>query len=1178
MNLSLYTTSYNSETASLASRHHSHYAARHWSSIFDERIYEICNIVHPGLPIELDAVEHIRKFLEQIVKEIAEQRATSVVEVDKYARKLFSNGLQSVMKDAWDNMHAQQQRAKFQKPPKQVLVNQHKLAGFIREVLGYREKEKKDKEKREVERIASYIYYACESLTEDILRLTGNYVKNIRNSEQKITLQNLDVALCADRALMELRIKLKNEEEAESPGGFGFLAEFDDYVAEQVDETAQAVGHGPNVTPDTYESVGVEFLRDERRFIRELNRINVFRRRLESVLIDEDKCLLQCLFGNLNDIYELALKIERTLEDAIEMNDTPCIGMGIWDLAETYEFDAYTSYIVRDDEKGELAAMTTCISHTIESLLRSPRCESLFKGGDMCFNSSFDGPSFRLAVQYVLPQLLHTPILHFFQYVEYINKLLRLTKNDEDRVELNNCKNALMSVRTAIDVQCNELPELKSIITSHIEQLTRGEKIYNVQRFHEIQSTIDGFSGSPIGKTCSEIIKEGDLQMIRPSLTYSTDITKKQKWKTDRFLFLFDQLLLICKRHRNMVKFKERLPVHLLDVFDAAESEGIQHSFKLASRDNTCLPRTYHFICKSAEEKRAWMGVLVMVTTKSVLDRILDNYEKEEAKRIPLLIPSPEQYRFAEPDSEENISFEDYTSSSGIPVIKNGTVLKLVERLTYHSYTDSKYIQTFLISYRSFCTPSDFFELLIERFNVPIPSKLPLSHDKRGGPLAGRYDTVQSHGLSASSYSPLYEQSFQRFRKEYERPVQLRVLSVINQWVKFHWHDFDCDPVLLEKLDNFLQKCIDPREKLTKQHKKFCKTILTTMDKRLKSPPATDSTEKQEGHVNTAFVYGEDGQPPAYANDGATSRTFSPKKPETVWHTATKGDVDVYDLLTLHPLEIGRQLTLLHFDLYRAIKPIELVGAAWTQHDKNRRSPQLLKLTNHSTLLTYWVSRSIVETESLEERVAMFNRVLEVMSVFEELHNFTGLVAFISALNSACIHRLSWCWDKLDNEKQKSYNRFVTLCGPRWTEMQKRLQTINPPCIPFFGHYLNNIFFFELGNSTFVKSPGPKSKEPINMDDPNSKRVLVSFLKCRRISDIIREIQMYQNEPYPLQLEPTIRLRNFRTPPLATQHKAVALLMLKICLTASQQRLFHFRYGTVCRYSPGETFTQLQIY
>jgi son of sevenless-like protein len=110
--------------------------------------------------------------------------------------------------------------------------------------------------------------------------------------------------------------------------------------------------------------------------------------------------------------------------------------------------------------------------------------------------------------------------------------------------------------------------------------------------------------------------------------------------------------------------------------------------------------------------------------------------------------------------------------------------------------------------------------------------------------------------------------------------------------------------------------------------------------------------------------------------------------------------------LTLHPLEIGRQVTLLHFSLYKVIKPIELVDAAWMKQEKYQRSPQLLKLIDHSTKFTYWIAKSIVETESLEERVEMMSRVLEIMMVFEELNNFSGIVAFYSALNSSSVFRL----------------------------------------------------------------------------------------------------------------------------------------------------------------------------
>ena len=42
--------------------------------------------------------------------------------------------------------------------------------------------------------------------------------------------------------------------------------------------------------------------------------------------------------------------------------------------------------------------------------------------------------------------------------------------------------------------------------------------------------------------------------------------------------------------------------------------------------------------------------------------------------------------------------------------------------------------------------------------------------------------------------------------------------------------------------------------------------------------------------------------------------------------------------------------------------------------------------------------------------ISLSSMTFQVMSVFEELHNFTGLVAFLSALNSSCVHRLSWCW------------------------------------------------------------------------------------------------------------------------------------------------------------------------
>ncbi|KJH49616.1 RasGEF domain protein [Dictyocaulus viviparus] len=1103
-----------------------------WANLFVERIYQLCGTVHPGMAIDHDAVLHIRDLINQIINEILEQKLTSVVDLDKAARKLLPVSCHWIAKDAWDAMynHAISSR-KFHSGRFGVARLPHdlhcKMAMIIKDSLG-KEKEKKDREKdKEIDKMACYLIAICEGVSEDIMKWTGNYVKNIRDSDMKINLQNLKIALSADKALMQLCNSLRNDDEDQSPGSF--LSNFYEFDLDDSDNEKEQ----KNIS---YESIASDFLKEERLYLRGLNQVNVFRRRLETVLQDEDKIYLRLLFGNLSEIHELTVKMERTLEDSIEMSDSPCIGMGIWELAEAYEFDGYVAYMKRGREDEPEVVLTQVIMKAIDDLLENKKYQSLFGSDDRSYSISLDGPTFCLAMKYVLPNLLYSPLLHFFRYVEYVNKLLKHSWNDEDRTELQNSKLYLTTVGNQLEQMFDH--DDMAAIKSRSEVFNRFDsRISQLSRLQEIQRSIEGFEGNPIVKFNRDFIKEGDLQMIRPSLTFSPDIIRKGRWKTERHIFLFDHLLVFCKKHKTY-KFKERITVNLMDIVDIKDNDVLRHSFRLESREKPYTTRTFTMICRSAEEKMDWMSALVTVNTKSILDRVLDGYEKEEAKRIPLIIPGPDQYRFAEPDSEENISFEDYTSSSGIPVVKNGTVLKLVERLTYHQYTDNKYVQTFLISYRSFCTPSELLEMLIERFNVPVPNKLIQNQEMRGGPLAGRYDTVQSHGLSGGSiFSAYSEQSYQRFRKEYERPIQRRVLSVLYQWVKNHWYDFENDPTLLEALERFLQTSCE--QKLTNQHKKFCKNIINLIEKKQKQ-------QEVDGHVYTAF-------------DFENTSTFQPKKPEPVWHAVKQGDVANYDLLTLHPLEIGRQLTLLHFDLYRAIKPIELVGAAWTKHDKYRRSPQLLKLTDHSTLLTYWVSRSIVETESLEERVAMFTRVLEVMSVFEELHNFTGLVAFQSALNSACVHRLSWCWERLDHEKVKTYDRFAKLCEPRYIEMQKRIQSINPPCVPFFVaichrskdqiyssaqhnlcednragcHYLSNIFFFEAGNSTFVKSPGGTSSEIPRQDaydqqspSASNKKVLVQFLKCRRISDLIREIQMYQNQPYALQVEKSIRVRH----------------------------------------------------
>ena len=172
----------------------------------------------------------------------------------------------------------------------------------LQEVLGY----KVDNQ------VTLYIVAVLEYIAADILKLTGNYVKNIKH--QEITLQDIKVAMCADKVLMDM-----------------FFQDDDDALP-MGEEEQNYIRRGSL----TYEGIVKDLILEETQYMRDLNMIiKVFRSRFAQ-LFPRSKDL-EVIFSNIIDIQELTANLLGSLEDTIEVTEqdaVPYVGTCFEDLVE----------------------------------------------------------------------------------------------------------------------------------------------------------------------------------------------------------------------------------------------------------------------------------------------------------------------------------------------------------------------------------------------------------------------------------------------------------------------------------------------------------------------------------------------------------------------------------------------------------------------------------------------------------------------------------------------------------------------------------------------------------------------------------------------------------------------------------------------------------------------------
>ncbi|ORX83849.1 ras GEF [Anaeromyces robustus] len=346
-------------------------------------------------------------------------------------------------------------------------------------------------------------------------------------------------------------------------------------------------------------------------------------------------------------------------------------------------------------------------------------------------------------------------------------------------------------------------------------------------------------------------------------------------------------------------------------------------------------------------------------------------------------------------------------SKEGLQVMA-GTVPKLIEHLTDNSENNSDFLDTLLLTYRSFITPVELFNELVARFNC-LPPDNPTEDDLL------YYDKMKL-------------------------PVQQRVIKTLRWWVHYHWQDFSFSYQLSENLNNFVKQLKEySEENKTDVFKEDMDDIQDIIDRELKS------YEKKWDHYKTLH---------AQKSKNLMDSVLTKFDEETIAKQLCLHDFELFK--NIHPIEYLNAI-------WKAKKSDD-------EENDEDNTPNLDFFISRFDKESYWVATEICVIPELKKRIQMLKKWILTANECIKNNNFFSFFSIVAGLNLTPVSRLKKTWDGLSEKYTKMWNELEKICDPSRNMKAYRdiLAKSNPPIVPFLPIYLKDLTFMNDGNDAKV--------------------------------------------------------------------------------------------------------------
>ncbi|KXG47848.1 Guanine-nucleotide dissociation stimulator CDC25 [Penicillium griseofulvum] len=350
-----------------------------------------------------------------------------------------------------------------------------------------------------------------------------------------------------------------------------------------------------------------------------------------------------------------------------------------------------------------------------------------------------------------------------------------------------------------------------------------------------------------------------------------------------------------------------------------------------------------------------------------------------------------------------------YDNKGDLPILKCGTLAGLVEHLTRHDKLDASFNNTFLLTYRSFTTATELFEMLVQRFNIQPP-----------------------FGLN--------QDELQMWIDRKQKPIRFRVVNILKSWFDHFWMEpnDELHMDLLRRVHNFTNDSIATTKT------PGTPTLLAVIEQRLRGQ---DTTVKRLVPTQSTAA------PTPIIPKNMKKLKFLDIDPTEFARQLTIIESRLYSKI--------RPTECLNKTWQKKVGP-----------DEPEPSPHVKALILHSNQLTNWVAEMILTQGDVKKRVVVIKHFVNVADKCRNLNNYSTLTSIISALGTAPIHRLGRTWGQVSGRTSAILEQMRRLMAStkNFGEYRETLHLANPPCIPFFGVYLTDLTFIEDGIPSLTPS------------------------------------------------------------------------------------------------------------